>query len=118
VFWVHHGLHPIDANIVAFLLAAQMNFVLSDRFTWHDRGPALSLPTRWLFFHASIALMAVVNLTVFTVAQTAVPYLVASVLGIGVAAIGNFFSGDWLVFRTPSPTLGLRPLADDADRSA
>ena len=98
--FTHHGWQPIMANAVAFLLAAQLNFALSSLFTWHDRRPASGLPRRWLFYHASIAGMALVNMAVFTVAQTVVPPLPSSLLGIAVASIGNFLAGDRLVFGT------------------
>src|SRR5579872_4505264 len=50
-----HGWHAVAANAVAFLLAAQLNFVLSTFFTWPDRQGTLSIKRRWLMFHGSIA---------------------------------------------------------------
>lgn len=95
-----HGWQALVANAVAFLLAAQLNFALSSLFTWRDRRTRQSLGRRWLAFHGSIAGMAVVNLAVFSAARLVLPVLAASAAGICAAAIGNFFIGDRLVFRS------------------
>ncbi len=95
-----HGWSPLVANTVAFLLAAQFNFVVSNLFTWRDRRTTQSLGGRWLAFHGSIASMAVVNLVVFAVARTMLPDLLASAAGIAAASVGNFFIGDRLVFQS------------------
>jgi putative flippase GtrA len=42
-------------------------------------------------------------MAVFAVARLMLPDLAASALGICVAAVGNFFLGDRLVFRRPVP---------------
>jgi putative flippase GtrA len=94
-----HGWPALVANGVAFLLAAQLNFVLSSLFTWRDRQAGRSLGRRWLAFHGAIASMAVVNLVVFAAARLVLPDLAASAAGICAAAAGNFFIGDRLVFR-------------------
>jgi putative flippase GtrA len=93
------GWPELPANLFAFLLAAQVNFVLSLLFTWRDRRTAAPVWRRWLTFHASIAAMAVVNQLVFVVARTLLPTLMAATAGIAVAAVGNFLLGDLLVFR-------------------
>ncbi len=109
------GLHALPANSAAFLLAAQVNFALSSMFTWRDRGAGQALWRRWLVFHGSIAGMAVVNMAVFAVARTVMPDLAASVTGICAAAVGNFFIGDRLVFRSRrSANGGSDPVQDDA----
>src|SRR5690349_17187250 len=52
------GAAPLLANALGFLLAAQLNFALSQVFTWADRpltgAPGDSLGRRWLRFHAAI----------------------------------------------------------------
>jgi putative flippase GtrA len=95
------GWYALWSNLVAFLLAAQLNFLLSGLFTWRDRRAGRSLGRRWLAFHGSIAGMALVNLAVFVVARFVLPNMVASAAGIGAAATGNFIIGDRLVFRAP-----------------
>jgi putative flippase GtrA len=109
-----YGWHAIGANAVAFLLAAQLNFVLSTFFTWPDRQGTLSIKRRWLLFHGSIAAMAVLNMAVFAAMRLLMPDLAASAAGIGAAAIGNFLIGDRLVFRSPA---GRPPASDRLVRS-
>jgi putative flippase GtrA len=87
------------ANVVAILLAAQVNFALSSLFTWRDRRRTAPLWRRWLAFHGAIAATALVNQSVFLATRTALPALMASAAGIAVAAVGNYLLGDRLVFR-------------------
>lgn len=97
------GAAPLLANALGFLVAAQVNFLLSQAFTWGDRAPAhpggASIRQRWLRFHAAIAGAGLLNLLVFAFAQTAVPDVPASLLGIAAAAGANFLLGDRVVFR-------------------
>ncbi len=93
------GWDALPANIVAFLTAAQFNFVMSTVVTWRDRHVTGSIRRRWLLFHASIAVMALVNMVVFVAARSVVPALAASALGIIAGACGNYVAGDRLIFR-------------------
>ncbi len=103
---IDHGWDGFVANAVAFLLAAQLNFVLSSFFTWRDRLPQHTIARRWLVFHGSIAAMAVVNMAVFALMRLVLPDLMASAIGICAAAVGNFFIGDRLVFRPRMHAVG------------
>jgi putative flippase GtrA len=96
---LRHGWNATLANGVAFLLAAQLNFALSVTITWRDRAGSGSLQRRWLLFHASIAVMALVNMLTFTAARSFLPTLAASVAGIAAGALGNFLAGDRIIFR-------------------
>lgn len=97
------GWHPLLANLVAFLLSAQVNFALSMIFTWHDRHcgrlTRRQLLTRWVAFHGSIAGSAVLNQAVSAAARAVLPTLEAAMVGIIVAAGVNFLSNDRLIFR-------------------
>ena len=101
--WTGLGWDPLPANVVACLVAAQVNFWLSQLFTWGDRGGtrriALSVAPRWARFHAAISGTALLNMAVFALARTLLPSLLAATLGIAVAAILNFVLADRLVFR-------------------
>ena len=97
---MRYGWNALIANSTAFLLAAQLNFVLSLTVTWRDRAASVSLWGRWILFHASIALMAGVNLVTFEVARSFVPVIPASLAGIAAGALGNYMAGDRIVFRT------------------
>lgn len=103
------------ANAGAFFLAAQLNFVLSSRFTWGDRVRNGPLVWRWVAFLGAISGTAVLNMAVFAAARGVVGELQAAALGIAASALVNFVVGDRAIFRsTPIPgthTLELR-LAD------
>jgi putative flippase GtrA len=99
VVLTRHGWNALVANGVAFLMATQVNFGLSAAFTWRDRGVADSLGRRWLLYHVSVALMASVNMLVFVLVRSMVPTVLASLVGIGAGAVGNYLLGDRLVFR-------------------
>ncbi len=94
-----HGWDEFPADIVAFLVSAQVNFALNYTFTWRGRSVRQTLWRRWLMFHGSIAGTGLLNIMVFATARHVLPALVASALGIGVASLGNFVIGDRLVFR-------------------
>lgn len=98
-----HGADALLANLVAFLIAAQVNFVLSATFTWGDLPPDVrshaTLFRRWVAFHGSIMGTALLNQAVFAAAHTVMPPLVAAALGIAVAAIVNFVLLDRVIFR-------------------
>lgn len=103
-----HGWEALPANVVAFLTAAQFNFVMSNVLTWRDRALTDSIRRRWLLFHASIAVMALLNMLVFVALHGLVPTVVASALGIAAGACGNYAAGDRLIFRQ-SPAVPLAP---------
>jgi putative flippase GtrA len=100
---VRAGLQPLLANAAAFALSAQMNFVLSQTFTWRDRNGGeverRGLAARWAAFHACISGGAVANLAVFALAIHVAPHLLAAVLGILAGASLNFLTNDRLTFR-------------------
>jgi len=107
-----HGWEATLANGVAFLVAAQVNFALSVTLTWRDRPMSGSVGHRWLLFHCSIALMALVNMFTFEILQSFVPTLLASLAGIAAGATGNYLAGDRLVFRrSATPPLERRRAA-------
>ncbi len=95
------GWQPLLANSVAFLLSAQVNFLLSISFTWADRVQTerKNLLARWLAFHGSILGTALLNQLVFFLAHLLIPGQFAAIAGIAVAALANFILLDRRVFR-------------------
>jgi len=91
------------ANLAAFGMSAQVNFILSQFFTWRDRwAPSLGPPrliSRLFLFNGSVATTGVVNQSVFGLANLFIWYLPAAALGIAVAAVTNFLLNDRIVFR-------------------
>lgn len=100
--WTASGWDAIVANPTAFLISAQMNFLLSATFTWGDRHDGAkrtgAFLRRWVAFHGAILGTALLNQAVFLMAQQVVPALVAAGLGIAVGALVNFLVQDRLVF--------------------
>jgi len=100
--WIAGGWNPITANPIAFLVSAQVNFVLSATFIWGDRRAESrrmeTLLRRWIAFNGSILGTALLNQAIFAVTQLALPALVAAGLGIAVGALINFFVQDRLIF--------------------
>jgi putative flippase GtrA len=95
------------ADSLACVFAAQVNFCLSQRFTWRDRlagGDALL--GRWLRFQAAAGAAAVLNLSAFAVAATVLPALVAAGLGIAAGAAASYAGNERLVFRPATRRAG------------
>jgi putative flippase GtrA/4-amino-4-deoxy-L-arabinose transferase-like glycosyltransferase len=101
--WTGLGWDSFLANVGAFILSAQVNFWGSQFFTWGDRRPGrgetTALAQRWTRFHVSISGTALLNMSIFAIARTAIPAIPAAALGIGLAAFLNFILGDRFVFR-------------------
>ncbi len=93
---------PLPANVVAFLLAAQLNFALSATVTWGDRRGAPLLP-RWFAFLGAVSATALLNLAVFELTSLVLPVLAAAATGIATAACLNYLVADHAVFRRSSP---------------
>ena len=110
---VSMGLQPLLANAGAFALSAQMNFVLSQTFTWRDRNSGeaerAGLVGRWAAFHVCISAAAVVNLAVFALAMHVAAHLLAAILGIIAGAALNFLTNDRLTFRRARMTKRAAP---------
>lgn len=105
VLLLRAGWPDLAANVIAFALGAQINFVLSSLLTWRDRHEGRPIWRRWLVYHGAILSMALVNMAVFASTRTLVPALLASALGIAAAALGNFVMGDRFVFRASKPPI-------------
>ena len=106
--WTARGWDALLANLVAFLVAAQVNFVLSATFTWGDRHdaarPGETLLRRWLAFHGSITGTALLNQAIFAGARATMPAIAAAALGIATAAVVNFVMLDRVIFRACKAT--------------
>src|SRR5689334_14926419 len=85
------GVSQLIANGFAFVLATQVNFGLSQVFTWRDRWTGMvGVVQRWLTYHGSVAGTALLNMAVFAAASTVLPPLAAAALGILMASAVNF----------------------------
>jgi putative flippase GtrA len=107
--FIRHGVNPFAGNAVAFLFAAQINFLLSSTFTWRLRtwGDPRHVAGRWMAFHAAVAYSAMLNFVTFMIALHFASELVASAAGIAVGAVANYLANDRVVFAretAPAPT--------------
>ena len=79
--WTTSG-YAIVANPIAFLISAQVNFLLSATFIWGDRNNGMGQPRaflrRWIAFHGAIFGTALLNQAVFIMAQQVLPALTAA----------------------------------------
>lgn len=58
-----HITYPAFANVIGFVLSAQVNFMLSYYFTWHDsqRHRGYGLVSIWVKFNAVVLMAACIN---------------------------------------------------------
>jgi len=92
------------ANLAAFIVSMELNFVLSQFFTWRDRWSASLRPSmilgRFLMFNVSAATTSgVLNQGAFALFNLFISYLPAAAIGICLASITNFLLNDRVVFR-------------------
>ncbi|MEI4270961.1 GtrA family protein [Klenkia sp. LSe6-5] len=108
------------ANVGAFVLVTQANFVVSRYWTWADRRP--SGPSSWrallravVLFNGSAVLAFGVNAVSFSVALRVVGLgpTVSVLLASLVAAGSSFVVSSRVVFRRPVPALSV-PVASPA----
>jgi len=116
------GWQIVLANAIAYILSAQVNFLLSTFFTWHDRQSEIdsikTLLARWLTFHGSIIGTGLLNMLVFVIARTILPTLMASAFGIAGAAIANFFLFNRFVFRKRIASSGANQMMNSKHTTA
>ena len=97
------GIPSIPAYAAALALAVQFNFVCSQFWVWSDRHVASfwgrDMAERWVAYHGCIGASLAINFAVFSVAQMAIPDLLAVVAGVAASTLAKFLSLDRLAFR-------------------
>lgn len=85
--WLQTEMHFAIAYAISFMTSAQLNFVLSYVFTWHDseRKKGLRLLVTWSLFFAVASLALVVNYFVYG----AVHVLLLSIFALLVATFAS-----------------------------
>lgn len=106
---VHLGVGRVLANGLGFGVSAQLNFVLSARWTWRDRAPrgparAGARPrartARWAMFNATAVAALAANEAAFTLlARSGVPLIAASLCGVACGAVVAFTVNNLVTFR-------------------
>lgn len=88
------------ANVLAFALSVQLNFILSSNLTWKDKVvPGASTLRLYFSFNAMMLGTLVVNQLVFALSNLYLPALVAGMFGIASAAVTNFVISGNFVFQ-------------------
>lgn len=97
------GVPGTAANAVGFLASAQVNFLLSHRFTWADRRASAAAPrpasVRWASFQATVAVSLACNTGVYALVSAFLPPVAAAAAGVCAGAFLTYLASDHLVFR-------------------
>ena len=105
-------MHLYFAEVLAFMSSAQVNFALSQFFTWADRKNAIDYVMRWVKFNASsLTSVLIVNATVFWLLISLGCWMWASLLIANAASTAFMFvMNHFVVFREePLPALDVSP---------
>jgi putative flippase GtrA len=109
------GLGAFLSDAIGFALSAQLNFLLSNQFSWGDasrvRGGALF--RRWLNFLSVASLATIINATVYAVARNHVGSLAAIVCASVVSTTWTFFLNHYFVFQPSRGELKSEPITTD-----
>jgi putative flippase GtrA len=98
---LEHAMNLYYADLVAFLLSAQLNFTLSQIFTWGDRQHAERLAVRWVKYNASALIaLSIVNALVFwLLVEIGMSTWLAMLIANGVSTIWTFVMNHFVVFK-------------------
>ena len=91
------------ANWLAFLVSAQLNFLLSYRFTWGDciRKKGWAFIGVWLNYNSVVLLAALVNTAAFMVFRHVIPgpLFCAIIAATAVSTAGTYAANHFILFR-------------------
>ncbi len=99
------GLHDlvdvavIAASPVAIFLSMIVTFILNERWTWHDRGNGRILHRGLLYGSINSGGLLINWLTLVLLHRIGLDYLVANLIGAGIAAVWNFSLNHALTWR-------------------
>ena len=106
---------------LSFVVSAQLNFLLSDRFTWGGRrdgaGVRWRIGTRWLTYNLSTVAALVVSSTAFALASLVVDNAVAVLFGIAAGSVLTFFVGDRVIFASRADRVAMKTDLGEVDES-
>ncbi len=104
---------PVIANAIGFVISAQLNFLLSYRFTWHDsaRKSGKQLVITWLQFNLVVLLAACINSVVFAVVRytfTDIDFI-AAIAATAVSTVSTFLTNHFFVLKPEGFEHGHKP---------
>jgi putative flippase GtrA len=93
------GLEVALASPVAILLSMIVTFALNERWTWNDRGQGRVLHRAMLYGSINSGGLLINWLTLVSLHRMGLDYLIANLIGAGIAAIWNFSLNHALTWR-------------------
>jgi putative flippase GtrA len=87
------------ASPIAILLSMIVTFTLNERWTWHDRGHGRIVNRALLYGSINSGGLLINWLTLVSLHRIGMDYLVANLIGAGIAAIWNFSLNHALTWR-------------------
>jgi putative flippase GtrA len=93
------GLSIPVASPFAILLSMAATFTLNERWTWHDRGRGRLLHRALLYGSINSGGLLINWLTLVSLDRMGLNYLVANLVGAGIAAVWNFSLNHALTWR-------------------
>jgi putative flippase GtrA len=93
------GMAVIAASPIAIFLSMVVTFVLNERWTWRDRGQG-SIAQRAMLYGSINSVGLLINwFTLVSLERMGLNYLIANLIGAGIAAIWNFSLNHALTWR-------------------
>jgi dolichol-phosphate mannosyltransferase len=93
------GLAVVMASPIAIFLSMIVTFSLNERWTWQDRGHGRILHRALLYGSINSGGLLINWLTLVSLEQIGLNYLVANLVGAGIAAVWNFSLNHSLTWR-------------------
>ncbi len=93
------GLAVAVASPIAIFLSMIVTFLLNERWTWHDRGQGRILHRALLYGSINSGGLLINWLTLVSLHQIGLDYLIANLVGAGIAAVWNFSLNHSLTWR-------------------
>jgi dolichol-phosphate mannosyltransferase len=93
------GLPPVAASPVAILLSMAVTFTLNERWTWRDRGRGRLVHRALLYGSINSGGLLINWFTLVSLDRMGLNYLIANLIGAGIAAVWNFSLNHALTWR-------------------
>jgi putative flippase GtrA len=84
------ALAVVVASPVAILASMAVTFILNERWTWHDRGSGPILQRAMLYGSINSGGLLINWLTLLSLERLGMNYLIANLIGAGIASVWNF----------------------------
>jgi putative flippase GtrA len=93
------GAPVVVASPLAILLSMAVTFILNERWTWHDRGRGRVLGRALLYGSINSGGLLINWFTLVSLDRLGLNYLIANLVGAGIAAVWNFSLNHALTWR-------------------